>query len=452
VTEIVKWSIFTLYLLFILIFLYLRKDKLQKDFFLLVFLFQITIYIFVAPNIYSMNIEEDRVNTYSTIQLLCFLFYVLPLLSTYYFLSFKKENTFEVKKYESSLSKLTITKNYKLIFLLLLCFLILSLTFVYVALNYNLLFRRIGHEALYDMTSDVPRLLYYPYKIFSELGLFIIILIYIIKINCKQNLIYFLSKLSLIVYIITYGGFVLINNRLQTLILIFTIFGFNLIVRNKKKIFTRNTLIIILISIYLLKVIVNVRNNFVDNDGNIKVVEVINPFYQTQLDENDPLSNRLNGIDLISIYYPKMFYKGFTYFDPWIHSVKIFFGSILNTDYYIYCKTNMITNARSIIVKKYLDMSIIDYNQCQLTDVFAVMGPFSLFFVSIFTAYLFSIIINGFYYSKNIFKILIFILMIPFVLEFEKDFMNLAIGWLKYLPIAFIIYKLNIYKFEYKKQ
>ena len=201
----------------------------------------------------------------------------------------------------------------------------------------------------------------------------------------------------------------------------------------------------------MLKVIVNVRNNFVDNDGNIKIVEVINPFYQTQLDENDPLSNRLNGIDLISIYYPKMFYKGFAYFDPWIHSVKIFFGSILNTDYYIYCKTNMITNARSLIVKKYLDMSIIDYNQCQLTDVFAVMGPFSLFLVSIFTAYLFSIIINGFYYSKNILKILVFILMIPFVLEFEKDFMNLAIGWLKYLPIAIIIYKLNIYKFEYKK-
>ena len=103
------------------------------------------------------------------------------------------------------------------------------------------------------------------------------------------------------------SGFVLINNRLQTLILIFTIFGFNLIVKNKKKIFTRNTLIIVLISIYLLKVIVNVRNNFVDNDGNIRIVEVINPFYQTQLDENDPLSNRLNGIDLISIYYPKMF-------------------------------------------------------------------------------------------------------------------------------------------------
>jgi hypothetical protein len=112
----------------------------------------------------------------------------------------------------------------------------------------------------------------------------------------------------------------------------------------------------------------------------------------------------------------------------------------------------MITNARSLIVKKYLDMSIVDYNQCQLTDVFAVMGPFSLFFVSIFTAYLFSIIINGFYYSTNIFKILVFILMIPFVLEFEKDFMNLVIGWFKYLPIVFIIYKLNIYKFEYKKQ
>lgn len=300
------------------------------------------------------------------------------------------------------------------------------------------------------MTSDVPKFLYYPYKIFSELGLFIIILIYLIKINSKQNTVIFLSKLTLIIYLISYGGFVLINNRLQTLILIFSFFGFNLIVKNKRKILSRNTLIIILFSVYLLKVIVNIRNNFVDNDGRVIISEVINPFYQTLLDDNDPLANRLNGIDLISIYYPKMYTKGFAYLDPWIHNIKIIYGSIFNTDYYIYCKANLITNARSLILKKYLDLNIIDYNQCQLTDVFAVMGPFSLLFVAVFTAFLFYKIINGFFYEKDIFRILIYILMIPFVLEFEKDFMNLAIGWIKYIPIVFIIYKLKIFKTELK--
>jgi hypothetical protein len=313
-------------------FLYLRKDKLQKDFFLLVFLFQLTIYVFVAPNIYSMGIETERVNIYSTIQILCIIFYVLPFLLCYYYLTIKKENKYSSAKAVSSLSKISITKNYSIILLLLFFFLILSLIFVYVAINYNLLFRRIGHEALYDMTSDVPKLLYYSYKIFSELGLFIIILIYLISFNTNQKIIIYFSKLILTIYIFTYGGFVLINNRLQTLILIFSIFGFNLIIKNKIRIFTKNTILIILISVYLLKVVVNIRNNFVDNDGNISITEVLNPFYQTKLDENDPLSNRLNGIDLISIYYPKMYEKGFAYFDPWIHNFKILYGSIFNTD------------------------------------------------------------------------------------------------------------------------
>lgn len=450
-SEVIKWSIFSIYILLICMFLYLRKDKLQKDFFLLVFLFQLTIYVFVAPNIYSMGIETERVNIYSTIQILCIIFYVLPFLLCYYYLTIKKENKYSSAKAISSLSKISITKNYSIILLLLFFFLILSLIFVYVAINYNLLFRRIGHEALYDMTSDVPKLLYYSYKIFSELGLFIIILIYLISFNTNQKIIIYFSKLILTIYIFTYGGFVLINNRLQTLILIFSIFGFNLIIKNKIRIFTKNTILIILISVYLLKVVVNIRNNFVDNDGNISITEVLNPFYQTKLDENDPLSNRLNGIDLISIYYPKMYEKGFAYFDPWIHNFKILYGSIFNTEYYNYCKANMITNARSLIVKKYLDLSIIDYNQCQLTDVFAVMGPFSLLLVSIFTAYLFFSIINGFYNEKNVLKILIFIVMIPFVLEFEKDFMNLAIGWFKYLPLVFIIYRLKIFKIDLNK-
>ena len=269
--------------------------------------------------------------------------------------------------------------------------------------------------------------------------------------KCKHNIVKLFSKLTLLTYLFSYGGFVLINNRLQTLILIFTIFGFNLIIKNKKRIFSKSTILIVIMSVYLLKVVVNVRNNFVDNDGKVKISEVLNPFYQTQFDENDPLSNRLNGIDLISIYYPKMYEKGFIYLDPWVHNFKIMYGSIFNTDYYIYCKSNMITNARSLIVRKYLDLSIIDYNQCQLTDVFAVLGPFSLLFVSIFTAFLFFSIINGFFFEKNIFKILVLILMIPFVLEFEKDFMNLAIGWFKYIPLVFIIYKLNIYKIDFKK-
>jgi hypothetical protein len=451
VSEVIKWSIFSLYILLIIIFLYLRRGKLQKDFFLLVFLFQLSIYVFVAPNVYSMNIEAERVNIYSTIQFLCLIFYVLPFLLTYYYLTIRQENKHGAEILESSLSKISISKNNHIILLFLFSFLILSVIFVYVAINYNLLFRRIGHEALYDMTSEVPKLLYYPYKIFSELGLFIIILIFFINIKCKQNSIKFFSKFTLVTYLISYGGFVLINNRLQTLILIFSIFGFNLIIKNKKRIFSKSAILILLLSVYLLKVVVNIRNNFVDNDGKVIITKVLNPFYQTQLDSNDPLSNRLNGIDLISIYYPKMYEKGFAFFEPWTHSIKIFFGSLLNTNYYNNSKLNLSTNARSVIVKKYLDINIVDYNQCQLTDIFAVLGPFSLFFASVFTAFIFFKIINSFYLGTKIFMILLFLTMIPFVLEFEKDFMNLAIGWFKYIPLVFIINKLNIYKIESKK-
>jgi len=446
VSEVIKWIIFSLLIVLILIFLYLRNGKLQKDFFLLVFLFQFSIYVFVAPNFYSMNLEVERVNVYSTIQFLCLLFYLVPFLFTYFYLTINKERNFKCEKNESSLSKIIITSKCGVIFLFLFILLILSFIFIYVAINFNLIFKRIGHEALYKLTNDVPKFLYYPYKIFTELSLFLIVLIYLIKRKTRQKSVYFFSSICLGIYLISYGGYVIINNRLQTLILIFTLLGFNLILINKAKLFTRSSLLIILISVYSLKVVTNIRNNFFDNAGNIQVTEVFNPFYQTEYDSNDPLSNRLNGIDLISLYYPKMYDKGFAYFDPWIHGIKIYFGSFLNTDYYKNSKENLSTNSRSIIIKKYLNMDIVDYNQCQLTDIFAVLGPFSLIFASVFTAYLFFKMINSFYYEKNIFIILVSIMIIPFALEFEKDFMNLAISWLKYIPIIFMIYKLNIFK------
>ena len=61
---------------------------------MLVFLFQLSIYVFVAPNFYSMKIEVERVNIYSTIQILCIIFYVLPFLLTYYYLTIRQENKF----------------------------------------------------------------------------------------------------------------------------------------------------------------------------------------------------------------------------------------------------------------------------------------------------------------------------------------------------------------------
>jgi len=440
------WLLWTLTGIYTLILLFLfgsKRLRLSRDFFFTLFIAQAFIYLHIAPNFYAEAINEKRQVVYFVVQLFALLFYELPLIVLYRFFyvkaMYKPLNSVTDIKVNSGKFKTTV---------ILVVAAIWAFAFISIALQYQMLFRRIGHEALYESTMNMPTWAFVVYRMFIDTGVFISCVLLVLYYKVQDKYVKVIALFSLIIYVGVYGAYVLINNRLQTIIYITTLFGVGVYFKNRatKSIKFKRVILFALLAIYLVKIVSNIRADFLVNQGNVNVVSVFNPFYKNIGDDPDPMKNRLNGIDMVALYMPEMPEKGLLYFEPWTHDIKVLFGSFVNSEYAQKSKANLATNARSVILNSYLNWDVVDYYQCQLSDVFATFGPIALLFASLLVCLYFAFITKVFHNPKNTFYLLFSFLILPYMLEFEKDFVNFLLGWVRVLPILFAIYWLKIFK------
>ena len=80
-----------------------------------------------------------------------------------------------------------------------------------------------------------------------------------------------------------------------------------------------------------------------------------------------------------------------------------------------------------------------DTYQTHLVELFLSFGVIGLFIGSFIMANLFVYVITNIFKPKSIFKLLFAILLMYYILQFEKDFISIVLGWVKLIPVLIIL-------------
>lgn len=414
-------------------------------FFLLVFL-QAFLYLNLSPTLIINSVgNEDMKMMYVWVQLFCVVFFEIPLIVTY--LSSKSK----ARNYKSDhLTATDVNNTRQLFFSIMMLF--ISVLFVYVILQYGLIFTRIGAEAkatkfvelssspLWLITRQIEK------SIFFLVG--ILLLTYFASNKSRINRL--VTPISLLITLITFGTYYLINSRLTFALFLFFIVG--IIIYQSKWRFSKKWMPIVLLFvlpvmlIYSMKVTSNIRNNFFYDDG-VSLRNFI-PWYSVEDRSNESLIKRMDGIDLMAQVSLNMRYDEIPLGRAWLNPLFMIFGPFINKEKADELKLNTSTTAKSYLMENYTDIKLPDYYSCMLTDAYGNFWIFGLIVVAAFLA------ISSAYIDANLLRprsnisLIISIYLMSIILPFEQEFISIFGNIFQTLPVLFLVIILNPIKIK----
>ncbi len=403
-----------------------------RDYYLILFLFIFYLYIHLFPQMYIFNGHRNDALKYLYIQLQIFLFFELPLLFFY--------KQFVGGKYNSRKLGVEIVANTFRINIFLTVLVGLNFVFLFVAINYALFFRRIGHEALMILSLQVPKLQFIIYRLFEETAVFLTLILHILirfseKKRRKVIFVFFFFFFTLLIY-------QLINSRMQLLV---TIFSHTILVISFKREFNVKKLIRIgLLSIVGVLTVMIFRNIIVLEDADFNSVK-------SAIEDENSLNNRLNGIMLISDISSDISNKGFMYGEAWIPSFQVMYYYLFDEKKAVEIKENLNTTAKVNIIKFYKGKNIADMPSSLVTDLYPNFGIMGLFFGALLIAFLLFKVCSGLIAPKGLFNYLLAIYLIPLLIQVEKEYLSLLFMIIKYSSILFIVFLVKPFSIVFKK-
>jgi hypothetical protein len=315
--------------------------------------------------------------------------------------------------------------------------------FIDVSLNYNLFFRRIGHQALMNHSLDVPMFKLMFYRLFEDTGIFISLIFSILlkKMNKNNKKLYIISYFIFYIYICTLLSYQLINSRMQILLFLISHLILNIMYYKKfsyKKIFYLSVLGFLLVFSVLF--------------FRSWVVLGSNANFQTTMEElsKEKSSNsRLNGIHILAKVDAAD--KDFMIGVAWEKPIMVMVYSIIDREEAIKIKMNLETNAKVNIMRYYLSLDIPDIPSSVLTDVYPNFSFIGIFMAAIFISFLIFNISKNLYMPNNTFKFYLALYMLPLIIQVEKEFISLVIMIIKYSMTFWIIYLIQPIKLKVSK-
>lgn len=406
-------------IIFLLILIKNNFFVIVRDSYFLLFLFIFYLYIHLFPQMYIFNGHQNDALKYFFIQLQILLFFELPLLFFYkQFIGGK----FNCNKRGFVIVADTFRVNLFLIFLV-----ILNIVFLFVAINYGLFFRRIGHEALMILSLQVPKLQFIIYRLFEETAVFLTLILHILirfseKKRTKVIFVFVLFFITLLIYQI-------INSRMQLLLTIFS--HTILLISFKREFDVKKFFRIGLISIVGVLTVMIVRNTIILEDVNFNSVK-------SAIEDESSLDNRLNGIMLISDISSNINNRGFMYGKAWIPSFQVMYYYLFDEKKANDIKENLNTNPKVNIMKFYKDINVVDMPSSLVTDLYPNFGIVGLVFGALLMAFLLFKVCSGLIAPKGSVNFLIVLYLIPLLIQVEKEYLSILFMIFKYSSILFI--------------
>lgn len=419
----------------IIFFLILIKKKffvIVRDSYFILFLFIFYLYIHLFPQMYIFNGHQNDALKYLFIQLQIFLFFELPLLFFY--------KQFIGGKYTSSKRGFVIVADTFRVNIFLMVLVILNIVFLFVAINYALFFRRIGHDALMLLSLQVPKLQFVIYRLFEETAVFLTLILHILIKFSEKN-----RKKVIFVFVLFFSTLLIyqiINSRMQLLV---TIFSHTILVISFKREFNVKKLLRIgFLSIVGVLTVMIFRNIIVLEDVDFNSVK-------SAIEDENSLDNRLNGIMLISDISSNINNKGFMYGEAWIPSFQVMYYYLLDDNKANEIKENLNTTPKVNILKFYKGNNIVDMPSSLVTDLYPNFGIVGLFFGALLIAFLLFKVCSGLIAPKGSFNFLVVLYLIPLLIQAEKEYLSMLFMIFKYSSILFITLLVKPFNIVFRK-
>jgi len=443
-----NWLLIIIYILIIFLIAFLGRGKLKvkRDFFFIFFVFQGITYLFIIPSITNLYIQEKHLD-YMKYQILILFFFFIPMILIYRLLVLKV-------KYRSVKENI-IWRKKGLVFSLFLLF--FEILFVLKTIDLGLIFKRIGTYGLAARQASLNLVDLFITRS-HDLAILPILgyLIYIqVRYKSGKNISRRTKRILLIPLIIcgaVYLVYVMINSRGMLIISSVFIYGVWVVFSDVKSIkIIRRSLGISLLVIFGVILVSNIRYYIGSGDSFMKI---FNPLYSfRRLDPSENKKQWLHRLDGIALIYKfdegGLTSSGYELGAAWktsaIVTVTQFVAPDISRKYKILARTT----PKSYLIEKYTDLDPGDFPSCMLTDAYGNFGVLGFFFAAIFSSCCFAVLSRLLLKGKSQ-GVLIAMFFGAHLMIFERSFFYYILGWIKLLPILFILLVVN--PINYKKK
>jgi len=312
--------------------------------------------------------------------------------------------------------------------------------FWFVALNYELFFRRVGHEALQRNSADVPGLFLYIYRATVETSFFVIVfLLTTLRLVRKDAVGYLRYRNLLVAYLVSFFVFFAANSRMQFVLLLLTLICTQPTVANfvfrRIKLFRLALLLgALVLGLTLTRELYAEHNERIVTDDIGQLLSTAGWLIAARLDAVSIL-NRLQDVG----------------FDPWgfdfggvAHVLNFYASFVVDPAAYAAIKESLVTSPSVEIVNRLLKVDEIDFPKAMILDTFLSFGVSGLVLSAAFLGWAISAIQRQLRSARGFrFGFLLALFLLPMLLEFEKEFLGFFFSALKWAPFLLLVYALR---------
>lgn len=323
---------------------------------------------------------------------------------------------------------------------------ILLASFWYVALRYDLFYRRLGHAGLQRNTAEVPALLLFVYRLAVETSFFVLMFMWTtLQYVCRGSKYYLRYKLMFYLYLGSFVLFYAANSRMHFVLLLLCAFctqpKFVEIIQRRIRLLPLGFgLAALLIGLTLLRELVLEDNNRVDTNDYAGMLRTVLWLIAARLDslyilhELDRVGFNGLGFDL----------TGFA------HTISFTLSFFIDPQAYNIIKESLLTSPTVVIVNRMLGSNEVDFPKSMALDMLLSFGFLGLLVSAVLLGNMIGRIqrsISGFREYRIGFCLSLYAL--PMLLEFEKEFIGFFFAFVKWLPAFLLIYWLRPH-FQYQ--
>jgi hypothetical protein len=311
------------------------------------------------------------------------------------------------------------------------------LVFLWVAIGYDLLFRRSTHQELQLMQATVPVLLLYVYRCAVETSFFVVIfLVAMLRSTPASTVNYRSYQYILATYLLIFIPFFLVNSRMQLAIMAICVAcvwpGGIAWLTKRRNLFGVGVLLLILIFGHTaLRELVIEGNSRIPTDHFSSIMRATGELIVARL-------------DTIAVFYS----LGEHGFNPWAfqfsglaHVFDLYFSYFFDQAAYVEIKKSLVTSASVEIVNRLLHTQHVDFPKSMLMDMFLSFGVLGLGVVGVLLACTVAMVQRQINAMKPAYLLALYIM--PMLLQFEKEFIATLFAFVKWLPIFGLVYLLR---------
>ncbi|WP_147431299.1 hypothetical protein [Azonexus fungiphilus] len=381
--------------------------------------------IFPAFNLFRLGADSYRL--FAHYQSLYILLFEVPFFAVMRFFSRNEDSV----KCNAPLLRISILSPFLPVILLA-----LLAVFWTVALEYGLLFRRLGHEELQAVQAGVPTLLLYFYRLAVESAVFVVLFLGIVlRYSPKDASHISLYRVTFLIYISSFMAFFLLNSRMQLIVFALAaicVFG---------KAWGRNNparyMFLGMVLFFAAMMHTIWREVVVESNGRVLVNSIWDALSAS-------LKLMLDRIDTMNVIY-RIGDRGLDPWEPHFSSIRdlfsFYWSFFFNQQAYLAIKGSLLTSPSVQIANLYLPDLLVDFPKTMAMDVLLIFGASGLPVFGVVLGVVCVSVQRGVARSQmadGAFITALYIL--PLLFQFEKEFSGFFFATIKWLPILLVVY------------